>query len=62
MIDIDDRSMACMHFVANTLSRHRPLTIAVGKCLATLRTARRICQAGETKKAVIRGSQVHVHD
>ena len=29
--------------VYRTLSRHRPLTIAVGKCLATLRTAIRIC-------------------
>jgi hypothetical protein len=29
------------------LSRHRPLTIAVGKCLATLRTARRIWAQGE---------------
>ena len=29
--------------LVDTLSRHRPLTIAVGKCLATLRTAIRIC-------------------
>jgi hypothetical protein len=31
------------------LSRHRPLTIAVGKCLATLRTAIRICLAKTNK-------------
>jgi len=50
-------------FVANTLSRQRPLTIAVGKCLATLRTARRICQAGEHKESGDQSqSQVHAHE